>query len=229
MSSEDGRREVIYNPAKTEKIEHAVIWLHGLGATADDFPPVVPHLGLNEQRAIRFVFPQAPSIPISINGGMVMPGWYDIAGTSIGDKEDREGMSRSQGMLEALIAEQLALGVPANNIIAAGFSQGGAVAYYTALRSQHQLAGILALSTYLPFATQAAQEHSKVNLATPIFTAHGEVDPMVPLAMGKTSVEALQALGYSVEWKTYPMAHEVNMDELKDIGSWINRVYARSQ
>ncbi|MBT8138543.1 MAG: dienelactone hydrolase family protein [Gammaproteobacteria bacterium] len=226
MNAREGSREVIFNPANKEKIEHAVIWLHGLGATADDFPPVVPYLGLDQQRAIRFVFPQAPSRPISINGGMVMPGWYDIAGTSIGDKEDRHGMQESQAMLEALIAEQIELGIPSNKLIAAGFSQGGAVAYYTALRSKHRLAGVLALSTYLPFATQAAEEQSKVNVDTPIFAAHGEIDPMVPVQMGKTSVDALQSLGYKVAWKTYPMAHEVNMDELKDIGSWINQLYA---
>lgn len=225
MKQSNPGREVIFNPANKPDIAHAVIWLHGLGASADDFPPVVPYLQLQEQRAIRFVFPQAPTRPITINGGMHMPGWYDIAGTSIDDKEDREGMQQSQGILEQLISEQIAQGVPAGNIIVAGFSQGGAVAYYTALRSQHQLAGVLALSTYLPFAPESASEQSRANLNTPIFSAHGEMDPMVPLPMGQQSAEALRALGYTVEWKTYRMAHEVVMEELVDIGAWINRVF----
>lgn len=220
-------REVVHNPQGKEQVAHAIIWLHGLGATADDFPPVVPYLDLDAARPIRFVFPQAPARPITINGGMVMPGWYDIAGASIDQKQDREGMQHSQRILEDLIDKQVAAGVPAHNIIAAGFSQGGAVAYYTALRTQHRLAGVLALSTYLPFAAESAAEHSGVNLQTPVFSAHGELDPMVPVAMGKASVEALESLGYTVEWKTYRMAHEVVMPQLKDIGAWINRVYSK--
>ncbi|MGB5323940.1 MAG: dienelactone hydrolase family protein [Pseudomonadales bacterium] len=226
MNKPDTGREVIHNPSKQKDIRHAIIWLHGLGATADDFPPVVPHLGLSNDRAIRFVFPQAPKRPVTINGGMVMPAWYDIGGTSIEEKQDREGMQHSQQILESLVNEQITAGVPAQNIIAAGFSQGGAVAYYTALRSRHRLGGILALSTYLPFAREAIDEHSGVNLDTPIFAAHGEIDPMVPIAMGKNSAEALGAMGYKVEWKTYRMAHEVVMQELVDIGAWINRIFS---
>src|SRR5690554_5796403 len=127
---------------------HVIIWLHGLGATADDFVPVIPYLGLSKALNIRFIFPQAPSRPITLNGGYVMPGWYDIKGMDIADKEDRPGMVQSQNTLEALIAEQVAKGIPSTHIVLAGFSQGGAVAYYTGIRSSHKLAGILALSTY---------------------------------------------------------------------------------
>ncbi|NNC54479.1 MAG: alpha/beta hydrolase fold domain-containing protein, partial [Pseudomonadales bacterium] len=196
------------------------------GATANDFPPVVPELGLDPQRAIRFIFPQAPERPITINGGMRMPGWYDIKGMSIDQKEDLQGMRESQAILETLLEQQVARGVPSEHIIVAGFSQGGAVAYYTALRSQHKLAGLLALSTYLPFAQQAAEQHSAVNTAMTVFASHGDYDPVVPVALGQASVAALQALGYQVNWKTYPMEHQVSLEQLRDIGAWINQTYS---
>ena len=214
--------EVIYNPAQHANIDHAIIWLHGLGATANDFPPVIPELKLNEQLAIRFVFPQAPNRPITINGGMSMPGWYDIKGMSIDQKEDLAGMTESRHMLEAIIAQQISLGVPSENIIIAGFSQGGAVAYYTAIRSSQKLAGLLALSTYMPFAQASKQEHSGVNTRIAVLASHGEHDQVVPLALGQASAEALRELGYSVTWQTYPMEHQVNLEQLRDIGSWIN-------
>jgi phospholipase/carboxylesterase len=214
--------EVIYNPAQHANIDHAIIWLHGLGATANDFPPVIPELKLNEQLAIRFVFPQAPNRPITINGGMSMPGWYDIKGMSIDQKEDLAGMTESQHMLEAIIAQQISLGVPSENIIIAGFSQGGAVAYYTAIRSSQKLAGLLALSTYMPFAQVAKQEHSGINTRIAVLASHGEHDQVVPLALGQSSAEALRELGYSVTWQTYPMEHQVNLEQLRDIGTWIN-------
>ncbi|MBT8148311.1 MAG: dienelactone hydrolase family protein [Gammaproteobacteria bacterium] len=218
--------ELVYNPNQQTKVEHAIIWLHGLGATANDFPPVVPELGLDPQRAIRFIFPQAPERPITINGGMRMPGWYDIKGMSIDQKEDLQGMRESQAILETLLEQQVARGVPSEHIIVAGFSQGGAVAYYTALRSQHKLAGLLALSTYLPFAQQAAEQHSAVNTAMTVFASHGDYDPVVPVALGQASVTTLQALGYQVNWKTYPMEHQVSLEQLRDIGAWINQTYS---
>jgi len=204
---------------------HAVIWLHGLGASSDDFPPVVPYLGLDKARTIRFIFPQAPNRPITINGGMEMPGWYDIKGMSIADKEDLVGMTESKNTLDSLIDEQVALGISSERIIVAGFSQGGAVAYYTGIRSPHKLAGILALSTYLPFATEAKVQQSSVNTESPILAMHGLHDQVVPLVLGKGSSDVLASLGYSVEWKTYPMEHSVIPEQLVDIGHWINRIF----
>lgn len=205
---------------------HAVIWLHGLGATADDFVPVIPYLGLSEKLNIRFVFPQAPDRPITLNGGYVMPGWYDIKGTDITDKEDLTGMTQSRQMLDALIDEQIAKGVLSANILLAGFSQGGAVAYYTGIRSVHKLAGILALSTYLPFLSSAKAEHSGANLLTPILAMHGKFDSVVPLSAGKLSVDGLTILGYQVEWREYEMEHTVVPEQLEDIGSWINKLFS---
>lgn len=204
---------------------HSIIWLHGLGASANDFPPIVPELGLSGKQTIRFIFPQAPDRPITINGGMRMPGWYDIKGVSIEDKQDAVGMAESRAMLDAIVETQIESGIASENIILAGFSQGGAVAYFTGVRSQRKLAGLLTLSTYLPFDQNTKAEHSSVNLATPIFANHGTYDGVVPLAMGKQSVDILSELGYSVEWKTYPMEHQLVMEQIKDIGAWINGVF----
>ena len=209
----------------TSNPTHAVIWLHGLGATADDFVPVIPYLGLSDTLAIRFVFPQAPDRPITMNGGYVMPGWYDIKGRDITDKEDLPGMTQSRKMLDALIAEQMAKGVPSGNILLAGFSQGGAVAYYTGIRSSQTLAGILALSTYLPFLSSAKTEHSGANLNSPILAMHGKFDPVVPLSAGKSSADGLSALGYRVDWREYAMEHTVIPEQLRDIGVWINALF----
>lgn len=204
---------------------HAIIWLHGLGASANDFPPIVPELGLSSEKSIRFVFPQAPDRPITVNGGMVMPGWYDIKGMDIADKQDASGMAESKAYLDELIDAQIALGIPSDNIIIAGFSQGGAVAYHTGIRSEHKLAGILALSTYIPFAEQAADEQSKVNIQTPILAHHGDHDPVVPVQLGKASADLLIDLGYSLEWQTYPMQHQVVIEQIQEIGAWINAVF----
>lgn len=205
---------------------HAIIWLHGLGASADDFVPVVPHLGLKEAPAIRFVFPQAPDRPITVNNGYVMPGWYDIKGMDLADKEDLPGMRDSQAIVEGLIADQIAHGIPSEHIILAGFSQGGAVAYYTGIRSSHRLAGILALSTYLPFLQSVQNEQSGVNISVPIMAMHGKQDAVIPISAGRVSADALKSLGYSVEWKEYLMEHNVIPEQLSAIGEWINRVYA---
>lgn len=224
MNHQDQTIELVHG---TGDIHHAIIWLHGLGASSSDFPPIVPELGLDPKRAIRFVFPQAPDRPITVNGGMVMPGWYDIKGLQIEDKQDAAGMQESQALLEAFVQEQVAKGIPSENIIVAGFSQGGAVAYHTVVRSQHRFAGMLTLSTYLPFAEQVNVEQSKQNLKTPIFASHGTFDPVVPVALGEASVAELRKLGYAVKWKTYPMEHQVIMSQIKDIGAWINQVFAQ--
>ena len=210
----------------TGEARHAILWLHGLGATADDFVPIVPELGLNPELPIRFVFPQAPVRSITINAGMRMPGWYDIGGLNIAAKEDLEGVTESRQTVEALIDEQIALGIPAENIILAGFSQGGAVTYYTAMRTRHKLAGILVLSTYLMFQDDPVLNQNDINLTTPVFASHGRFDPVVPLALGEAAVEKARALGYAVEWKTYPMEHQVMMEQILDIGAWINTVFA---
>lgn len=207
---------------------HAIIWLHGLGATADDFVPVIPYLQLAKTPVIRFIFPQAPDRPITLNGGYVMPGWYDIKGSDLSDKEDLAGITESQKTLNGLIDEQIAKGIAPQNIIIAGFSQGGAVAYYTGLRLKHKIAGVLALSTYLPFAAQAKSEHSQANIDTPIMAMHGLQDGVVPIGMGKTSADAVSSLGYTVEWKEYMMEHSVVPEQLVDIGAWVNRVFASS-
>ncbi len=217
--------ELIFPTQDAKPVEHAIIWLHGLGATANDFPPIVPHLGLNTERPIRFIFPQAPNRPITINNGFVMPGWYDIKGIELASKEDREGVEESKQAVETLIAEQIELGIPSSNIILAGFSQGGAVTYYTGARSKHKLAGMLTLSTYLVFLDRTEQEQSGKNKNTPIFASHGTQDPVVPLALGQQSAETMQRLGYSVDWQTYPMQHEVSLPQIKAIGSWINKVF----
>jgi len=206
---------------------HSIIWLHGLGASADDFPPIVPELGLSNDRAIRFIFPQAPDRAITINGGMRMPGWYDIKGVSIEDKQDEVGMKESRELLESLIDMQVASGIASENIILAGFSQGGAVTYFTGVRSQRKLAGLLTLSTYLPFDNDTQEEQSGVNISTPIFASHGSYDAVVPLTMGQRSVDILSGLGYSVKWKTYPMEHQVAMEQIQEIGVWINEVFSQ--
>lgn len=211
----------------TGKPTHAIIWLHGLGATADDFVPVIPYLELAKTLTIRFVFPQAPDRAITINGGHVMPGWYDIKGSDISDKEDLPGITESQKTLEALIAEQVAKGIASENIIIAGFSQGGAVAYYTGIRLKQKVAGVLALSTYLPFAKNAEAEHSGVNVKTPMMAMHGRADGVVPLGMGKASVDALVKLGYDITWQDYAMEHSVIPEQLVDIGRWINTVFTK--
>ena len=215
--------ELVYGEGN---VEHAVIWLHGLGASANDFPPVVPELGLDQHRAVRFIFPQAPNRPITINGGMSMPGWYDIKGMSIDDKQDAVGMAESQRLLNKLVDQQVEQGVPSENIIIAGFSQGGAVAYHTALRSELKFAGVLALSTYLAFASDLATQRHEANNQTAILVNHGSNDQVVPMDLAEMSVGVLQELGYQVDYKTYPMEHQVVMEQIKDIGLWINQRFS---
>ena len=227
MSHLEKTIELVY-PADSAgaSAKHAIIWLHGLGASANDFPPIVPELGLDPKRPIRFIFPQAPNRPVTINMGMVMPSWYDIKGTAINDKQDATGMADSKALLDDLIQQQLDAGIPSENIIIAGFSQGGAVAYHTSLRRAEPLAGLLTLSTYLPFADQVASERAAANQNIPIFVSHGSHDDVVPIKMAEESVAALKQLDYQLEWKTYPMRHEVSMAQIKDIGQWINQRFA---
>jgi len=200
----------------------SVIWLHGLGADGNDFAPVVPELELPDI-AIRFVFPHAPMQPVTINGGMVMRAWYDISDNAI-RREDEGGVRASQAELEKLIAREKTRGVAAHNIVLAGFSQGGAIVLHTGLRHPERLAGIMALSTYLPLADLVTGEIAAMNRSLPIFMAHGSGDPVIPMARAQNSRNLLEQLGYSVEWHDYPMPHSVCAEELADIGTWLRRV-----
>lgn len=206
-----------------DKAQASVIWLHGLGADGTDFEPIVPELRLPE--TIRFIFPHAPVRPVTINGGMPMRAWYDI--TALGGAsfvEDAAGITTSQQQVEQLIAAEAAHGVTPERIVLAGFSQGGAIALHTGLRQAERLAGIMALSTYLPLNERLEAERQAANTETPIFMAHGQYDPVVPMAIGQFSCERLQAVGQPVEWREYPIEHSVSLDEIQDIAAWLRQV-----
>ena len=205
----------------------AVIWLHGLGADGNDFAAIVPELDLAACRPIRFIFPHAPSMPVTVNGGYVMPAWYDIVGADLQKREDAGGIRRSALAIEALIANEVTRGVDAQHIVLAGFSQGCAMALHTGLRHAAPLAGIMALSGYLPLAADLAAEASPANRQVPVFMAHGSADPVVPVARGEASRDLLQSMGYPVQWHTYPMQHSVHPRELQDIGVFLRSVLGR--
>jgi phospholipase/carboxylesterase len=204
----------------------AVIWMHGLGADGYDFVDVPPVLRLPESLAVRFVFPHAPMQPVTINGGMVMRAWYDVRHDAGARREDEPGLRQSQRHVEALIAREKARGVAASRIVLAGFSQGGAMALQTGLRHPERLAGIMALSCYLPLADLMAAEASAANRDVPIFMAHGTGDPLIPLARARRAHEILTGLGYRVEWHEYPMPHSVCDAEIRDTGAWLARILA---
>ncbi len=204
----------------------AVIWMHGLGADGYDFVDVPPVLRLPEGLAVRFVFPHAPMQPVTINGGVVMRAWYDIRPDAGARREDEQGLRQSQRHVEALIAREKARGLPAGRIVLAGFSQGGAVALQTGLRHSERLAGIMALSCYLPLADQVAAEANAANRDVPVFLAHGTHDPLIPLTRARRAFESLTSLGYPVEWHEYPMPHSVCDAEIRDIGAWLARILA---
>jgi phospholipase/carboxylesterase len=205
----------------------SVIWMHGLGADGNDFVPVVNELDLSGAPATRFVFPHAPMRAVTINNGQVMRAWYDV---SFGDLEgisrrpDGVGIHESQEQIDALVEREVKRGVAAEKVVLAGFSQGGAIALQTGLRYPRKLAGIMALSTYLPLADTLPAEATAANKPTPVFMAHGVYDPVVPLAMGAGSMTLLTGLGYTVEWKQYPMQHSVCAEEIQDIGAWLRKV-----
>ena len=199
--------------------QHSIIWLHGLGADGQDFVPIADELELPV--AVRYIFPHAPMRPITINGGFVMRGWYDIAEQSIDAQQDAVGIRASQALVEGLIAREVANGIAPQHIFLAGFSQGGAIALHTALRLAYPLGGVLALSTYLPLAESAAGELLEQTKKTPVFMAHGRSDPIVPYALGITSKETLLKFGYKVDWREYAMQHSVCEEELRDIAEWL--------
>jgi phospholipase/carboxylesterase len=201
----------------------AVIWLHGLGADGHDFEPIVPELGIPASKPIRFVFPNAPLRPVTINMGMRMRAWYDILQMG-GGPEDGAGIRDSQGLLEELILKETKKGIPHNKIVLAGFSQGGAIVLQTALRQRERLAGVMALSTYLPLARSLEKERTSENSALPIFMAHGQYDDMIGMDRALQTRDALQALGYPVEWHEYPMPHSVCPQEIADIAAFLQRI-----
>lgn len=205
----------------------AIIWMHGLGADGNDFVPIVRELKLDAAPAIRFVFPHAPLRPVTINNGYVMRAWYDVTYGDLEGKSkrpDEAGVRESERAIGKLLAKERARGIASERLVLAGFSQGGALALQTGLRYPEPLAGILALSTYLPLADTLAQEAAASNRRTPIFMAHGTQDPVVPYAMGSASRQALSGLGYEVEWREYPMPHLVCLEEVNDIAAWLKRV-----
>jgi phospholipase/carboxylesterase len=198
---------------------HSIIWLHGLGADGGDFVPVADELKLPV--AVRYIFPDAPMRPVTINGGMVMRAWYDIVSPSMAAQQDAAGIRASQSLIEALIAQEVQRNIAPGNIFLAGFSQGGAVALHTALRHSVPLGGVLALSTYLPLADKAAGEALAGTRDTPIFMAHGRSDPVIPYVLGAGSRDVLLGIGYTVDWHEYAMQHSVCEEELRDIEVWL--------
>ena len=217
-------------PLQTIEIETApnpsaaVIWLHGLGADGNDFVPIVRELDLSGSQPIRFIFPTAPTMPVTINGGYMMRAWYDIFAPDLVRREDEPGLRASQAMVEALIAKEKARGIPAERIVIAGFSQGCAMTLQTGLRHPEKLAGLMCLSGYLPLAGTIAAESDSANRATPVFMAHGRQDPVVVIQRGEETRDLLTSLGHQIEWHEYQMQHSVCLEEIEDIGQWLARV-----
>ncbi|HEY5701383.1 MAG TPA: carboxylesterase [Gammaproteobacteria bacterium] len=201
----------------------SVIWLHGLGADGHDFEPVVAEFSNEIRQRVRFIFPNAPQQPVTINGGMVMRAWYDITETDLARRPDEQGVRASEMILSGLIESEIDAGISSDRIVVAGFSQGGAIALHTGLRYGKKLGGILALSTYLPLHEATEKESSGANREIPIFMAHGSQDPVIPLSSSESSRAFLTSLGYVIETHTYPMPHSVCGEELRDIEDWLSR------
>jgi phospholipase/carboxylesterase len=212
--------------ASTPSPDACVIWLHGLGADGYDFVPVVKELEALGAPAARYVFPHAPMRPITINGGNVMRAWYDVLGNDMVRREDDAGIRQSHLEVQALLAREVGRGIARNRIVLAGFSQGGAITLHTGLRQSQPLAGLLALSTYLPLASAFEAERDAASAKVPVFLAHGQSDPMIPLERGAESRDRLLALGYDVRWHAYPMPHSVCADEVRDIAGFLRDVLA---
>jgi len=208
----------------------AVIWLHGLGADGHDFEPIVPQLGVDQLDPLRFIFPHAPVRSVTINGGMAMRAWYDILTLDRGGPQDEAGIRESGGTLEALIEREHDRGIAYDRIVVAGFSQGGAIALHTATRFGERLAGLMALSTYVPLRETLGSEvfgnASSQPRDLPIFMAHGEFDPVLPVQLGESTRDLLTANGFAVEWHEYPMAHAVCPEEIGHIRAWLKSLYA---
>ncbi|MRX28028.1 alpha/beta hydrolase [Kangiella sp. HZ709] len=212
---------VILEPKSEHKA--TVIWLHGLGADGHDFEPIVPQLQLPESLGIKFIFPHAPIIPVTINNGYPMRAWYDIRNADLAQREDQKGVKQSAGFIMEFIQAELDNGIPADKIILAGFSQGGAVTLHLATRLDFKIAGVIALSTYLTMADHLAEEKADANLATPIFMAHGSQDPVVPMQRAQFSAKTLTDSGFQVLWQDYPMPHAVCPPEITAVSQYIQR------
>lgn len=205
-----------------EKTEYTVIWLHGLGASGHDFEPIVPELHLLQRPGVKFLFPHAPIRPITINGGAAMRGWYDITSLDFGSREqDIEGVKESASLVNDLINNEISLGIPASNILLAGFSQGGAIALYAGLTGEHILGGVIALSTYMPIQDLALPNITDAHRAVPVFMAHGDHDDVIAIEHAAQSREALEAEKVNIEWRTYSMPHSVSTEEIADLSIWM--------
>ena len=202
---------------------YSVIWLHGLGADGNDFVPILPELVRPAWPSLRFVFPNAPVRPVTINNGVPMRAWYDIREADLANRADEAGVAASVEQVEALIAREGERGVPASRVFLAGFSQGGAITLAAGLRRREPLAGLVALSTYIPAAHKAAEVLAEGASAQPVFMGHGSQDPVVPFHAGEQSQALLRELGFSVDWHAYPMPHSVCMEEIRDLGDWLSR------
>lgn len=206
------------------ELEYCVIWMHGLGADGHDFEPIVTELNLPDSPGIRFIFPHAPMQPVTINGGFVMRAWYDIVAQDLTARQDQEGIINSADAVFEIIHEQIEGGFPANKIVLAGFSQGGAMALHIGLRSTENFAGILALSSYLPLADELPVPPAEQKQEIPIFMSHGLYDPVIPINAAQISMQHLTSLGYQVSWKDYPMEHTVCAEEIVDISQWFKQL-----
>jgi phospholipase/carboxylesterase len=218
--------ETLEGQTGTQSPVATIIVLHGLGADGNDFVPIAQELDLRPVGAVRFVFPHAPVRPVTINGGARMRAWYDILGIDLARKEDEPGLRASLAEVQALIDREVERGIPAERIVLMGFSQGCAMTLLAGLRAPQRLAGLVGLSGYLPLAASTTAERSAANRHTPIFMGHGRHDPIVPLAGGVASRDALQALGHEVEWHDYPMEHSVCAEEIADLSRWLLKVLA---
>lgn len=206
--------------------QFVIIWLHGLGASANDFVGIIPELKLSCQYPVRFIFPNAPQIPVTINGGYIMPAWYDILEMSADHRKvDQVGIQRSVDQIKQLIAREQQRGVDPSHIFLAGFSQGGAIAYQAALSHGQRLGGVIALSTYIPDAQALQAQFNTVQQQLPVFIAHGQYDGVVPLSMGASACTVVQQLGCSVSWQEYAMAHQVCLEEIRAIDDWLVRQF----
>jgi phospholipase/carboxylesterase len=204
----------------------AIIWMHGLGADGNDFVPIVRELDLAGLPGIRFVFPHAGMMPVTVNNGYIMRAWYDIRNADLGRREDEDGLRASQKQIEALIAREKARGIPASRIVLAGFSQGCAMTLQTGLRHPEKLAGMMCLSGYVPLADKVAAERSEASVGTPVFMVHGTHDGVIPVARATASRDLLVSLGYQVEWHEYTMQHSLCQEEVEHISAWLKKVLA---
>ncbi|ORU92639.1 MAG: carboxylesterase [Cycloclasticus sp. symbiont of Bathymodiolus heckerae] len=213
---------IISNP--NTPVRSSVIWLHGLGASGNDFAPIVPELGIQDELGIRFVFPHAPTMPVTINNGMVMPAWYDISEMDLMKRADAEGIQQSTSTITDMINDEIAMGIDPSKIVIAGFSQGGVIAFDAGIRFPSTLAGIMALSTYIPVRDTLPNAETSGNGNLPIFYGHGDFDPVITLDQAESARDFLEATGYSVEWKQYPMEHSVCPQEIAHIKTWLTKV-----